>query len=316
MSLLVFFFVVAADALVAPTPGPHIPWDLGKSGRAVHRAPDVGVVEQVLTQRECQELIAEAESLGLHRSPVVYAGISKDVGDLVRLFGSGPAVWLGLVAVLVEHNALGVEARVDLAATAAAVWAASTALAATLATLNARHRERQLGKLRTSSSVALRGTSAAHIGVLRALCDMLPRADPRTFEALTVIRYECGQFLAPHFDANRAADAEDGHRGGQTLATLLIYLNDVPSGGETRFTRLGLDLAPSAGAACLFFPADANGVFDDRLEHEGRPLQADAASSPREKWIARVWVHADPVPPPYGLEPATLAALQAKKVPT
>ena len=87
-----------------------------------------------------------------------------------------------------------------------------------------------------------------------------------------MIRYRPGQRLAPHFDANRGADVEDAERGGQTLATLLVYLNDVQegSGGATRFGRLDLDVAPKKGQCLVFFPATADGRFDERVEHEGR----------------------------------------------
>jgi 2OG-Fe(II) oxygenase superfamily len=103
-----------------------------------------------------------------------------------------------------------------------------------------------------------------------------------------------GQVLKPHYDANRDADTEDVNRGGQTLATLIVYLNDVENGGRTRFGKLlsnksilhsiqnnsDLDeskndpylfVTPKRGDALLFFPADKYGKFDERLEHEGCP---------------------------------------------
>ena len=107
--------------------------------------------------------------------------------------------------------------------------------------------------------------------------------------------------MAPHFDANRAASTEDKNRGGQTLATLLLYLNDVENGGNTRFGRLittdtdiALTVKPKMGDALLFFPADVNGMFDERVEHEGC-MAVDT------KWIARIWRHIERVPPPFGL---------------
>ena len=129
------------------------------------------------------------------------------------------------------------------------------------------------------------------------------------FESPTVISYERDQSLAPHYDANRSADVEDANRGGQTLSTLIVYLNDVDSGGTTRFGKLpaapdfdgqlpsdptSLNIVPRRGDALLFFPADADGRFDERTEHEGRPAVD-------EKWIARIWRHVDKVPPPFGL---------------
>ncbi|KAJ1472333.1 hypothetical protein T484DRAFT_3439937 [Baffinella frigidus] len=106
----------------------------------------------------------------------------------------------------------------------------------------------------------------------------------KTFEAPTVIRYVKGQKLAPHYDANRGAQIEDANRGGQTLATLLVYLNDVAEGGATRFNRQGLTVNPQRGQGLLFFPATADGEFDERLEHEGEEALA-------EKWLVRIWRH-------------------------
>ena len=171
-----------------------------------------------------------------------------------------------------------------------------------------------LQSLRTSSSTTL---DLSHIGaknfVSRAedlfapsptFGDMQPAS---YFEAPTVIRYEKDQSLAPHYDANRSADVEDKNRGGQTLSTLIVYLNDVRTGGTTKFGKLpatdderqekgetNLTIIPRKGDALLFFPADQNGNFDERTEHEGCPAVD-------EKWIARIWRHEDRVNPPFGL---------------
>ena len=134
------------------------------------------------------------------------------------------------------------------------------------------------------------------------------------FEAPTVIRYEADQVLAPHYDANRSAETEDANRGGQTLATLIVYLNDVEKGGLTRFGKLApnaesqalgeksLVVQPKRGDALLFFPADSAGRFDERTEHEGCPAID-------EKWIARIWRHKSRVPPPFGLSQDALDSL-------
>lgn len=136
--------------------------------------------------------------------------------------------------------------------------------------------------------------------------------------------------LAPHYDANRSAEIEDANRGGQTLATLLVYLNDVEKGGLTRFGKLlsssaatnsinsnetsnllnnnsggdgvgeKLVIQPKKGDALLFFPADRNGQFDARTEHEGM-------AAIDEKWIARIWKHKRRVPSPFGLSESTLS---------
>ena len=49
-----------------------------------------------------------------------------------------------------------------------------------------------------------------------------------------------------------------------------------------------------------------SGAFDDRLEHEGETAQC-------EKWIGRVWVHADPILGPTGVDGPTRAAVLAAR---
>ena len=44
----------------------------------------------------------------------------------------------------------------------------------------------------------------------------------------------------------------------------------------------------------VFFPANAAGEFDERLEHEGEPGEA-------EKWLVRIWRHKNDVSEPCGM---------------
>ena len=82
---------------------------------------------------------------------------------------------------------------------------------------------------------------------------------------------------------------------GLRAFTLLLYLNDVAAGGETSFDKLGVAVAPRRGAACVFFPADADSHrADDRTTHASLPA-VDT------KWICQVWRRARRVPPPLGL---------------
>ena len=184
---------------------------------------------------------------------------------------------------------------------------------------------KSLQSMRTSTSTTLDSLENPNSGttkfVRRAAClfDDKNRNDTKQlqneaalFEAPTIIRYEAGQVLKPHFDANKDADTEDVSRGGQTLATLIVYLNDVANGGRTRFGKLPaihatieephLTISPKAGDALLFFPADKFGRFDERTEHEGCPAID-------EKWIARIWRHSKRVQPPFGLTSSALAKL-------
>jgi len=218
--------------------------------------------------------------------------------------------------------------RWEAALVAFGMWAVIAAGGTALATAWMSGREAKLQGLRTSTSTTLPGTGMGDRALV-AKAEKLLKSPWRSFEAPTVIRYESSQRLAPHYDANQGAAVEDSNRGGQTLATLLVYLNTVEKGrkcgvcsrlwfiprwgdvfvlfqgGKTVFGKLrsskgtsalesALEVNPRKGQALLFFPANAVGDFDDRLEHEG-------CEALDEKWIARIWRHAARVPPPYGL---------------
>ena len=80
------------------------------------------------------------------------------------------------------------------------------------------------------------------------------------------------------------------------VVTVLVYLNDVGSGGETRFCDLTppLDVNPKKGMALAFFPgmlpsASENAGGEARnVMHEGRPPVGC------EKWIVQQWVWSGP----------------------
>ena len=110
-----------------------------------------------------------------------------------------------------------------------------------------------------------------------------------------LVRYQPGQHFSWHYDAVPPTMLLNG---GQRLATLLVYLNDVPSGGRTSFRDLragGTDeqgkplrlaVAPKKGRALLFFPSLADGTPDERTLHAGEPTAAG-----EEKWVAQLWLH-------------------------
>jgi len=264
--------------------------------RQIHASPDVFVIDDFLTPEQCEDVIDAASKRDMSRSPVVYAGWTNDFGDVVSAAARGPALWLA-VASMLSASASGSGPGLGVLAAGAGAYAASLALAALGAGAWVKVRESRLAEMRTSTSCALEGDTAGERAYVANAEALMPGSDHATFEAPTVIRYAPGQKLAPHFDANRGAEAEDAYRGGQTLATLLVYLNDVSegSGGVTRFGRLGpLDVEPKRGRGLLFFPANRDGEFDERAEHEG-------TETTEEKWICRIWRHEKNVPPPYGL---------------
>ncbi len=104
-------------------------------------------------------------------------------------------------------------------------------------------------------------------------------------ENLQVLHYRPGDRYEPHHDY---FDPEgDGApallaRGGQRIATLLLYLREPERGGETTFPELGLRFAAKRGCA-LFFSYDRPHPSTKTL-HGGAPVIAG------EKWVATKWL--------------------------
>lgn len=82
-------------------------------------------------------------------------------------------------------------------------------------------------------------------------------------------------------------------RDGQPsrFATILLYLNDVPKGGETSFPRWLngettdiLKVKPEHGKAILFYNQLPDGNYDERSQHAALPVIEG------EKWLANLWV--------------------------
>ena len=301
----------------------------------IHSNPDIFIISQFLSSHACNDLISRAKRKGTQRSPVAYAGWTDDIKDLLGLAASGPVSWFAILGAWYEAQGDGDNASVvNLVLHALRNYSVLFVLAGVLIAGYTKIRADGLQELRTSTSTTLddlssidnsNGSSSSGVRefVVRSADlfgppssydgndDDILSSPASYFEAPTVINYEKDQALAPHYDANRSASVEDANRGGQTLSTLLVYLNDVANGGTTKFGKLpaitdedivqrqvigdkDLNIIPRKGDALLFFPADNNGKFDERTEHEGCPAVD-------EKWIARIWRHESRVPPPFGL---------------
>ena len=68
--------------------------------RQVHSSPDVYLVDDFLTPDECDSIVAAARTRDMDQSPVVYAGWTNDVGDIVNNAARGPALWAAALAML------------------------------------------------------------------------------------------------------------------------------------------------------------------------------------------------------------------------
>ena len=108
------------------------------------------------------------------------------------------------------------------------------------------------------------------------------------FEELQVVHYNPNNFYKQHHDACCTKDKackEFVNRGGQRLYTMLIYLNDKFTGGETHFPELNKKIKLRPGDGILFntLDKDQKGCHPKAL-HAGLPVKSG------EKWICNIWV--------------------------
>lgn len=140
---------------------------------------------------------------------------------------------------------------------------------------------------RTSSSAAIqRGEQELADSIeerLSAICQW-PVENSEPFQ---LQRYAIEQQYRPHFDTLTPGAA--GHRdallrGGQRLATFILYLTDVEQGGSTIFPALGLEVFPKKGSALFFINTDENHQPNPKTLHGGAPVVSGT------KIVANKWL--------------------------
>lgn len=103
-------------------------------------------------------------------------------------------------------------------------------------------------------------------------------------EGLQVLQYLPGAEYKPHydyFDPSFPGTAGILKRGGQRVATLIMYLSDPEEGGLTSFPDVHLKVTPKRGSA-VFFTYPVADPTSNTL-HGGEPVVLG------EKWIATKW---------------------------
>jgi len=112
-------------------------------------------------------------------------------------------------------------------------------------------------------------------------------------ENLQILHYNKTQEFQEHHDYfDPATDPpENFEKGGNRLATVLIYLRGAEEGGETFFSQIDKKLTAKTGDAIMFFnlKAGCDGTNKDCVDK----LTAHAGMPPTkgEKWVATKWIH-------------------------
>jgi prolyl 4-hydroxylase len=104
-------------------------------------------------------------------------------------------------------------------------------------------------------------------------------------EGLQILHYKPGAEYKPHydyFDPKEPGTPTILKRGGQRVATIIMYLVEPEKGGGTVFPDVNMEVAPKRGNA-VFFSYDIAHPNSKSL-HGGAPVIAG------EKWIATKWL--------------------------
>jgi prolyl 4-hydroxylase len=117
----------------------------------------------------------------------------------------------------------------------------------------------------------------------------LETTSTRVTEKLQLVHYGVGEEYKAHHDF---PPAPLWHKDQpMRYATILLYLNDSMTGGETSFPRWmnaetedALKVVPQKGKAILFYNMLPDGNMDDRSHHAGLPVLSG------EKWLSNLWV--------------------------
>lgn len=127
----------------------------------------------------------------------------------------------------------------------------------------------------------------------------LTNVNENQLEVTNITRYKGDEnFFKKHNDAYEYGNAfKDGLTNKEVynrIVTVLVYLNDVNSGGETRFNDLNIDIKPKKGMALIFFPGllptskKNPGCKSEKTTHEALPPKGE------EKWILQQWIWSGP----------------------
>jgi prolyl 4-hydroxylase len=104
-------------------------------------------------------------------------------------------------------------------------------------------------------------------------------------EGLQILHYRPGAEYKPHydyFDPSEPGTPTILKRGGQRVATIIMYLHEPEKGGGTTFPDVKLEVAPKRGNAVFF--------SYNRAHPASKSLHGGAPVIEGEKWIATKWL--------------------------
>ncbi|MDE2398296.1 MAG: 2OG-Fe(II) oxygenase [Burkholderiales bacterium] len=143
----------------------------------------------------------------------------------------------------------------------------------------------EVNAARTSDGMFFARGEGALIGAIEQRIAELVNWPVERGEGLQVLRYRPGAEYLPHhdyFDPAHPGTAAVLRRGGQRVATVVMYLNTPKAGGATTFPEISLEVAPVKGNAVFFSYERPHPLT--RTLHGGAPVVEG------EKWVATKWM--------------------------
>lgn len=110
-------------------------------------------------------------------------------------------------------------------------------------------------------------------------------------ENFQLLKYTAGQYYLEHHDFNVH------HIEGPRMLTFFMYLNDVESGGETNFTKLGITIKPKKGRVVLW----QNVLESDFTTAEEWTYHESLSVNDGVKYAANAWIHLNDFKTPMAL---------------
>jgi prolyl 4-hydroxylase len=143
----------------------------------------------------------------------------------------------------------------------------------------------ELNADRTSNGMFFTRSENELIARIERRLAQLTRWPVENGEGLQILHYRPGAEYKPHydyFDPNEPGTPTILKRGGQRVATIIMYLLEPTKGGGTTFPDVKLEVAPKRGNAVFFSYTRAHP--SSKSLHGGAPVIAG------EKWIATKWL--------------------------
>ena len=155
-------------------------------------------------------------------------------------------------------------------------------------------------EIRTSTGTFLSRRQDPIVAAIEQRVSRVTMIPEENQEGMQILHYENGQKYLPHHDYFHDAYNQDPKKGGQRLATVLMYLTTPEEGGETVFpnadrkvtgdewsecAKAGMAVKAVRGDAVMFFSLTTEGKEDPTSLH------GSCATTKGEKWSATKWIH-------------------------